>query len=91
MCLLAIRIFWKKRLTFVQFLNVLSVVWLQEFFICLAKLDVIQLIFYLMLPTCAFGIDSDIVAKPNIMKLVWFFPKSFVVYILRFDLLFILN
>lgn len=65
--------FWKKRLTFVQFLNVLSVVWLQEFFICLAKLDLIQLIFYLMLPTCAFGIDSDIVAKPNIMKLVCLF------------------
>lgn len=72
MCLLAIRIFWKKRLTFVQFLNVLSVVWLQEFFICLAKLDLIQLIFYLMLPTCAFSIDSDIVAKPN-MKLVCLF------------------
>lgn len=73
MGLLGIRIFWRKRLTFVQFLNVLSVVWLQEFFICLAQRDAIQLISYLMLPTCAFGIDSDIVAKPNIMKLVCLF------------------
>lgn len=73
MCLLAIHIFWRKRLTFVQFLNVLSVVWLQKFFICLAKLDVIQLIFYLILPTCAFGIDSNIVAEPAIMKLVCLF------------------